>query len=244
MVPGKVRDRAWTAGAVQHLGDRKDQGGRVGVLGLTLKCLQLTEQPSIHEYALDIMDQVVGGLSRGSSSPKPLRSWGCHGRAQAPYQVEGLNQKFFSGVLAVLRPFLSSAKTKGAMLTEVSNKVADFSRSDQELFFALTRQVWGEQDLLGDLLVKAFKRGGEESRDLAGLICEGYSGSRCLEAFRELLSEGSGDSMDDKLGFVAEVIASNASQYAASEGGPKEAMLRLSVDQMAGPPGDPWPLQA
>ena len=217
----------------------KTKAARVGVLGLTLKCLQLTEQPSIHEYALDIMDQVVGGLSKRELESQASAVFGAVMDALRLHtKWRASNQKFFSGVLAVLRPFLSSAKTKGAMLTEVSNKVADFSRSDQELFFALTRQVWGEQDLLGDLLVKAFKRGGEESRDLAGLICEGYSGSRCLEAFRELLSEGSGDSMDDKLGFVAEVIASNASQYAASEGGPKEAMLRLSVDQMAGASGE------
>ena len=220
---------------------------RQSILSLSLKCLGLVDQPSVHEYALDNLNQVMDGLPKRELAShasvvvaavmEVLGAHAAHKRAA----TSSANKRFFASVLAVLKPFLSQKATKAALLEEISGKVTDFKRGDQEVFFSLARQIWTDpsgdakdadaeaSDLLFSLMEKAFDR--PEARELASLICERYTGAQCLDSFDRLLSLSSPETLGTKISFVAQTIAANAGQYKEAEARVKERVIRKVVAQ-------------
>uniref|UniRef100_A0A7S2T4J1 BP28 C-terminal domain-containing protein n=1 Tax=Chloropicon primus TaxID=1764295 RepID=A0A7S2T4J1_9CHLO len=205
---------------------------RVSIVGLSLKCMQFMEQASIHENALDILNQVIGDLPKRELESHASNVFAAvMDSLHLHVQWSASNHKFFKSVLGVLKPFLSNKSTMDQTLDEICRKVAEFERSDQEVFFALAQQIWDGDSLLDMLLEKAFEHAKQGAEEFAGIICEGYSGTKCLEALRNLLSNAGEDSLKMKVSFAIEVIASNRLRYSESDRSAKESTLVEVVKQ-------------
>ena len=206
---------------------------RIGVLGLSLKCIQLVEQRSIHEVAFDNLVQVVHELPKKDlESHASIVLTSIMDTLKIHTQWKASNKQFFVSILSILKPFLSHDRTSNLILDEISKKVTELRRADQQLFFALAQQTWQNRKILSVLLSKIFEQIGEQSKDVAELICEQYSGSQCLEAFDNLLCQSDKESLKDKLTFTVRTIAASRPHYSKSDKDVKMLLARSAILQI------------
>jgi len=203
------------------------QSASTKILSACLSCIQLVDDKTVHQAAMEVLGSVVDNLPARQRDAQATHVFDAiTGAIALQSQVSGgINKSFFKSIICIVRPFLSHRNVKVSTWNGFLSSILDLSQSNQKLFFSLSKQIWVEEGtlklLLKNILLNDYKDLTQDSlRDVASLVCEQYDCSESLLAFELLLADDAatkrGVLLERALTFILAEVQSKKTLYKVS----------------------------